>query len=105
MGTFSGRDQDPLPGVVAQAQNEEAAQVQGRNPAVEPGVVLGHASEGHAPVTAGHPGDRAFDHRPVLAVDVLEFRAGGAGAVSAQHRIVRVDLEVASTFAGGASSS
>ena len=52
-----------------QAEVEQPPQVQGSRPVVEPGFVLGHAAVAQPAVAfGGEPGDRAFDHRPVLAV-------------------------------------
>jgi hypothetical protein len=47
---------------------------------VQPVVVAGDAAVAHAAIAADEPGDGAFDHGPVLAVDLLKLRGLGLAA-------------------------
>ena len=87
---------------VGEAEGEESAQVDCRDPVVEPVVVPGHASVAESPVASGQPGDGAFDHGPVLPVGVLETFVGGPLTVLALQQIMLVELHGAALRGGGA---
>ncbi len=60
-------------------------------------------AEPQPPVAAGdQPGDRPFDHGPVLAVDGLELGVLGAGSVRALQRVVRMQGQLAAAGGAGA---
>jgi len=64
--------------VVLEAEGDESAQVECGGAVMQPVVVFGHAPVAEFAVASGEPGDRAFDHRPALAViglPLLVFRA------------------------------
>src|SRR3954451_8649819 len=79
--------------VEGEAEGEQAAQVEGGDAVLQPGVVLGHASVGDAAVPADEPGDAAFDHGPLFAVDLLEGRVLRTLAVLALEPFVAVQLD------------
>src|SRR5438067_863923 len=78
----------PRSGSAAESEGGQAEQVEPGDTVVQPQVVVLGASEAQAPLAAGdRPGDRAFDHRPVLAVARLELRiAGGFGRGESANR-------------------
>ncbi|SNR91083.1 hypothetical protein SAMN06265360_13120 [Haloechinothrix alba] len=78
----------PSPGVAGEAEGKESAQVESGDSVVQPLVVLRRASVAEPAVTAGEPGDSAFDHRPVLSVFVLPRRIGGGAASHALELVV-----------------
>src|ERR1019366_3016146 len=80
VGSAQGLSHRPCGAVVVQAEHGEAAQVEGGGAVVEPVVVFGDAAVADFPVSADQPGDGAFDHGPVLAVDVAELRCFGLAA-------------------------
>lgn len=84
--------QGPGSVLVGQAHREQSAQVQGGNAVVEPVVVLVDPAVRHAASASGQPGDRAFHHRSVLAVDGLEVLAAGALAVLALQQVVLTEF-------------
>src|SRR5215212_1424596 len=86
VGCWLGQGQGCL--VAVQAEGEYAAEVECGGSGVEPGVVLGGAAVAQAAVAAGEPGDGAFDHGPVLPVEGLKFRVGGAAAGGAGESVV-----------------
>ena len=93
----------PGPAAADQAEGEQAAQVQRRDAVVQPQIVAPGPDEPQPPVAAGdQPGDRAFDHGPVLAVDGLELGISGAGSVRALQRVVRMQPQRAAAGRGGA---
>ena len=93
-----------LPGSVSvgQAEGQESAQVESGETVVEPGVVLSDAAVGHSTVASYEPGDRPFHHGPVGAVAVLEGLVLRAGPMSAQERLVLMDLHRAAAAGCGA---
>src|SRR3954471_2039118 len=72
---------------------------------MQPGVVLDHAAVGHSPVSAGEPGDGAFDHGPVPAVVGLEVRLGSARPMFPLERVVGMKVQVAAAVGGGAAGA
>jgi hypothetical protein len=74
-GVFLG-DGPGIAGAV-EAQDYQAAQIQCCGAVVQPVVVLGDAAVADFTVAASEPGDRTFDHRPVLTIFVEPVRVSG----------------------------
>src|SRR5258705_5450802 len=69
---------------------------------MQPPVVLGGPAVTQFAVATRDPSDAAFDHRPVLSVNRLEFRCFGLSAGSEQHRIMLVQGEFSAPARGSA---
>ena len=94
-----------MSGGAGQAEGEQAAEVDGGGPQVQPAVVLVGAAVGHSAVAAGQPGDAAFGHGSVLPVDGLKAWVGGAGAVGAGQGVVLGQHDGAPVVTAGAASA
>ena len=102
----SGAGRCPGSGGAGQTEGEQAAQVQRGHAVVQPQVVASGPDEPQPPVAAGdQPGDRPFDHRPVLAVDGLELGISGAGSVRALQCVVRMQGQLAAAGRAGAAGA
>ena len=87
---------------VVQSQGDEAAKIDRRDAVMKPGIVLGRSAVAQSSVAAHDPGDAAFDHRPVLAVDHAKFGGLGLLAGSQERRIVVMQLHRSATQCGRA---
>ena len=102
---WSGRCGGEGPGavVVVEAEVEQAAQVEGGHPGVQPPVVGGGAAVAQlaaAAFRADEPGDGAFDHGPVPAVGGAEMLVGGPVLTGcSQQRVVFVMLRLRPSLA------
>lgn len=105
----TGSGQHPGAVLAGQAPADEVAQVEGCGPALEPGVVPGHAqvAELEAPAAAaGDLGDDPLDVRPVLLVVLAEAQAGGPVTPGgAQQRVVLVQDQGTAVLVCGAAGS
>src|SRR5215813_10394475 len=94
------------PGVVAGAgepEVDQAAEVEGGGPVVEPGVVFGDAPVGDAAVAVGgEPGDGPLDRGAPAAVFGPPGRVGGGLAGGGQQGVLGVDAEDPPGLGGGA---
>ena len=95
-----------FPGAVAgagESEVDQAAEVEGGGPVVEPGVVFDDTAVGDAAVAVGdEPGDGPLDRGTPPAVFVLPGRVGGGAAGGGQQGVLRVDVEGAPGLGGGA---
>src|SRR5215212_2075824 len=66
-------------------------------------VVLGDAAVTDSSVTAGEPGDRPFDHRPVLTVFSQPIRITRRPPGGALQRVMGADFEFLTRATAGAS--
>src|SRR5690606_32375002 len=94
-----------LPGfvVVAQAQVDEALQVDRGAAVGEADLVAGDPAVADFAAAAAHePGDGSFDHWAVPLVGLDELGSAGAGSGSGHQSVMFVDLDGASAGGGGA---
>ena len=99
---WSGCGDDPVTVAAGQSEDEESSEVEPGDAVMQPVIVLGHASVADPPVASGEPGDAAFDHWPVTAVNRLKVWCLSLPASGTEQSFVRVNLDGPATVARGA---
>ena len=88
--------------VVGEAEREKALEVDGGAAVRSAELVAFDSSVAQAPMFSGEPGEGAFDHGPLLAVDGVEFVGFGLGSCGGEQVVLGVQADDPSGFGGGA---